>query len=100
MHLASAQLLHHASPAAVPLMPLADWVEYALALPPDADLTDPAATMPWWRWHCLDVWAVVCAALLACLAVVATALRAVWTLVCRAFAAKAVVAASNGKKES
>lgn len=79
---------------------LADWVEYALALPPDADLADPAATMPWWRWHCLDVWAVVWTTLLACLALLALALRAAWRLARSTFAASmAVVCASNGKKE-
>ncbi|KAL4431271.1 hypothetical protein ABPG75_006527 [Micractinium tetrahymenae] len=84
----------------LPVEQAADWVEYALALPPGADLEDPAAALPWWRWHCLDVWAAVAAALLACLAVLALALRAAWRLARRTFPAKAAALTVDGKKES
>ena len=48
-----------------PLPVSADWIEFALALPPGTDLSDPAASLPWWRWACLDVWAAAAAVLLA-----------------------------------
>lgn len=74
-------------------------MEYALALPPDAALEDPAAAMPWWRWHCLDVWAAVGAALLAVLALAVSVLLACWRLATRIFTMKAAVVVLNGKKE-
>ncbi|KAL4857882.1 UDP-glucuronosyltransferase 3A2 [Chlorella vulgaris] len=51
---ASALLRAHPRPM---LQQAADWIEYALALPPGTDLLDPAMLMPWWRRQCLDVYA-------------------------------------------
>lgn len=50
-------LILHLFCSALWMLPHADWIEYALALPPGTDLLDPAMLMPWWRRQCLDVYA-------------------------------------------
>ena len=55
-----------------------DAIEWALALPPGASLADPAASMPWWQWHCLDVYAAVAAVLAAVLALAWPVVRGAW----------------------
>ncbi|EFN58760.1 hypothetical protein CHLNCDRAFT_140490 [Chlorella variabilis] len=68
-----AMLKAHSRPA---LELAADWVEYALALPQDADLSDPAMAMPMWKRYCLDVYAAAAAAVVAVLGSATLVLRA------------------------
>jgi hypothetical protein len=49
-------ILHHVLAPQWCLLLLADWIEYALALPKGADLSDPAMRLPWWQRQCVDVY--------------------------------------------